>query len=125
MAVMLITHDMGVIAETAHRVMVLYLGEVVEAASAEKLFFNPQHPYTQGLLRAIPNLVDPPREFLYSMPGTVPELGAVPSECVFAERCLSADENVCAGKPPLVEVEPGHYVKCWRFSQEELDGSKE
>ena len=125
MAVLLITHDMGVIAETAHRVMVMYLGQVVEAASAEELFFNPQHPYTQGLLRAIPNLVDPPKELLYSMPGTVPELRALPTECVFAERCPHVDDNACAGIPPLAEVKPGHYVKCWLFAQEDPNGSAE
>ena len=121
MAVMLITHDMGVIAETAHRVMVMYLGEVVESASAEQLFSNPQHPYTRGLLKAIPNLVDPPKELLYSMPGTVPELLEVPTDCVFAERCPSVDMEWCGKKPPMVETEARHYVKCWSYDGEKSD----
>ena len=121
MAVLLITHDMGVIAETAHRVIVMYLGEVVETASAEQLFSNAQHPYTQGLLRAIPNLVHPPKQLLYSMPGTVPELRAPPSRCVFGGRCPYAYE-ACTEEPPLVGVEPGHYARCWLFAQEGPNG---
>jgi oligopeptide/dipeptide ABC transporter ATP-binding protein len=122
MAVMLITHDMGVIAETADRVMVMYLGEVVESATVEQLFANPQHPYTQGLLRAIPNLVDQPKTPLYSMSGTVPELLSLPTHCVFADRCQFAHKVPAQQKPLVIETELGHQVKCWLYDERYKNG---
>jgi oligopeptide/dipeptide ABC transporter ATP-binding protein len=122
LAVMLITHDMGIIAETADRVMVMYLGEVVESASVAQLFENPQHPYTQGLLRAIPNLVDLPKTPLYSMEGSVPELLALPSYCVFADRCQFAHTVPAQHKPPVIETAPGHLVKCWLYDERYQNG---
>ncbi|MBM4027989.1 MAG: ABC transporter ATP-binding protein, partial [Planctomycetes bacterium] len=122
MAVMLITHDMGVIAETADRVMVMYLGEVVESATVTRLFSHPQHPYTQGLLKSIPNLVDVPKHPLHSMPGVVPELLEVPVGCVFADRCAVAEARCAGHKPPRSEIEPGHHVKCWLYVEGRAHG---
>ena len=118
LAVMLITHDMGVVAEIADRVIVMYLGEIVEAATVDQLFTNPQHPYTQGLLRSLPNWTDQPKTPLHSLAGTVPELMDLPTGCVFVERCPFADKVPGLRKPSLIETEPGHFVKCWLYTEE-------
>ena len=118
LAVMLITHDMGVVAEIADRVIVMYLGEIVEAASVDQLFTNPQHPYTQGLLKSIPNWTDQPKTPLHSLAGVVPELLDLPAGCVFVERCPFADKVPGLRKPSLIETEPGHFVKCWLYTEE-------
>ena len=114
MSVMLITHAMGVVAETAQRVVVMYAGKVVEEAPVEQLFRNPQHPYTQGLIRSIPRIdtaaTQKPR--LESIKGTVPKLIQPPPGCRFAPRCAFAKEECRAADPPLIETSPGHKVAC-------------
>jgi peptide/nickel transport system ATP-binding protein len=114
MSVMLITHAMGVVAETAQRVVVMYAGKVVEEAPVEQLFRNPQHPYTQGLIRSIPRIdtaaTQKPR--LESIKGTVPKLIQPPPGCRFAPRCAFAKDECRAADPPLVETSPGHKVAC-------------
>jgi len=115
-AVMLITHDMGVIAETAQRVVVMYGAQVVEEAPVMELFGNPQHPYTQGLLRSIPriDLAATERRRLEQIPGTVPILrGAIEPGCRFAPRCRFALPLHFEATPPLHEVRPGHKVACF------------
>src|SRR5207249_2750153 len=87
MAILLISHDLGVIAELADEVVVMYAGRVVEHAPVDELFYEPRHPYTRGLLRSIPVLGSRSRERLASIPGTVPGLLALPSGCVFRPRC--------------------------------------
>ena len=112
-AIMLITHAMGVVAETAQRVVVMYAGKVVEEAPVEELFARPRHPYTQGLIRSIPR-VDKAggKTRLEAIPGTVPSLADLPPGCRFAPRCRFAMPVCTRAIPPLREVAPGHKVRC-------------
>ena len=114
MAIMLITHAMGVVAETAQRVVVMYAGKVVEEATVEELFGNPRHPYTQGLIRSIPRIdrTAGHQARLESIPGTVPSLLNPPVGCRFASRCKYAMDICVAAEPPLREVAPGHKAAC-------------
>jgi peptide/nickel transport system ATP-binding protein len=117
-AVMLITHDLGVIAETAQRVIVMYAGRTVEEAPAKALFAHPRHPYTRGLMTSIPRLnraaaeAARPRR-LTEIPGVVPSLIGVAQGCTFAPRCPYASEQCHVEYPPKLEVAPGHFVACW------------
>ncbi|USS40639.1 ABC transporter ATP-binding protein [Thermococcus aggregans] len=109
--VILITHNLGVVAETADRVAVMYAGKIVEIGSVEQIFKNPLHPYTKGLLKAVPNPMTK-IERLEAIPGTVPNLITPPGGCRFHPRCSYAKE-VCKKKvPELVEIEDGHFVAC-------------
>jgi peptide/nickel transport system ATP-binding protein len=113
MSIMLITHAMGVVAETCQRVVVMYAGKVVEEAPVEALFGDPRHPYTQGLIRSIPR-VDraAQRARLEAIPGSVPSLLSPPPGCRFAARCKFATDICTKAMPPLKEVAPGHFVRC-------------
>ncbi len=119
-AVILITHDLGVVAETAQRVIVMYAGRKVEEASVEDLFARPQHPYTHGLMGSIPRLPlmrgeeDNSAERLQEIPGTVPALTNLPPGCVFAPRCAHAEERCRERYPDYEEKRPGHWAACWR-----------
>ena len=119
-AVILITHDLGVVAETAQRVIVMYAGRKVEEASVEELFARPQHPYTHGLMGSIPRLPlmrgeeDNSAERLQEIPGTVPALTNLPPGCVFAPRCAHAEERCRERYPDYEEKRPGHWAACWR-----------
>jgi peptide/nickel transport system ATP-binding protein len=118
MAVMLITHDMGVIAETAQRVIVMYGARVAEEAPVTDLFKEPLHPYTQGLLRSIPriDLAATAKVRLEAIPGTVPTLrGDIPPGCRFAPRCQFVKPECTQRDPILKEVKPGHKVACWLY----------
>jgi peptide/nickel transport system ATP-binding protein len=118
MAVLLITHDMGVIAETAQRVVVMYAAQVVEEAPVGELFKEPLHPYTQGLLRSIPRIdrAATQRMKLETIPGTVPTLrGDIKPSCRFAPRCQFAKPTHFENTPPLKEVRPGHKVACFLY----------
>jgi peptide/nickel transport system ATP-binding protein len=113
MAIMLITHAMGVVAETAQRVLVMYAGKVVEEAPVGELFRRPRHPYTQGLIRSIPRLDRADRKArLEAIPGVVPSLVDPPPGCRFAPRCSFAMTACTQAMPPLREVGPGHKVAC-------------
>ncbi|HVC57671.1 MAG TPA: ABC transporter ATP-binding protein [Stellaceae bacterium] len=113
MAIMLITHAMGVVAEVAQRVIVMYAGKVVEEASVEELFARPHHPYTQGLIRSIPRLDRAgEKRRLAAIPGVVPSLVAPPPGCRFAPRCGYASPACTASVPALREIAPGHKVAC-------------
>jgi len=113
MAILLITHAMGVVAETAQRVVVMYAGKVVEEAAVEDLFARPRHPYTQGLIQAIPRLDRGGRKVrLTAIPGIVPSLIDPPPGCRFAPRCRFATAACTAALPPLRDVAPGHKVAC-------------
>jgi peptide/nickel transport system ATP-binding protein len=120
-AVILITHDLGVVAETAHRVIVMYAGRKVEEANVEDLFARAQHPYTHGLLGSIPHLDlirsdDPDAEVkdrLQEIPGMVPALSNLPEACVFAPRCRFADDKCRAEYPPFEQKSPDHWAACW------------
>ena len=113
MAIVMITHDFGVIAETADQVAVMYAGQIVEYAATQALFARPLHPYTHGLLRSIPRL-DDAQERLDIIPGVVPDARAFPPGCRFAPRCPLADARCRAETPPLEEVETGHWASCWK-----------
>jgi peptide/nickel transport system ATP-binding protein len=115
MAVMLITHAMGVVAEVAQRVVVMYAGKVVEEAPVEALFARPLHPYTQGLIRSIPriDLAATHKVRLEAIPGTVPKLIEPAEGCRFASRCRRATPACSAATPPLRELAPGHRVACF------------
>jgi peptide/nickel transport system ATP-binding protein len=118
MAIMLITHDMGVIAETAQRVVVMYAAKVAEEAPVTELFKEPLHPYTQGLLRSIPriDLAATQKTKLETIPGTVPTLrGTEKPGCRFAPRCAFAKPMHFENTPPLKEVRPGHKVACFLY----------
>jgi peptide/nickel transport system ATP-binding protein len=114
MAVMLITHAMGVVAEVAQRVVVMYAGKVVEEAPVAELFARPRHPYTQGLIRSIPriDLAATHKVRLEAIPGSVPKLIAPAPGCRFAGRCKHASAACTSATPPLREVAPGHKVAC-------------
>jgi peptide/nickel transport system ATP-binding protein len=111
---MLITHAMGVVAETAKRVAVMYAGMVVEEASVEVLFRAPRHPYTQGLIRSIPRIdaAEDQKTRLEAIPGVVPSLLDPPPGCRFAPRCPFARADCTAQTPALREIAPGHHVRC-------------
>jgi peptide/nickel transport system ATP-binding protein len=110
-AILLITHDLGVIAETASRVIVMYGGEVVEQADVAALFATAHHPYTEGLLRAMPRLGQS-RERLSTIPGTVPPPTAWPTGCRFHDRCPYAWERCATEHPPLYQIGAGHTSRC-------------
>ncbi len=118
MSIVLITHDMGVVAETADRVAVMYAGQIVEQASTLELFADPQHPYTRGLLGSIPVAGDR-RERLEVIPGQVPNLIDPPPGCRFASRCqarVDHDLEICFDRmPDLIETNEGHLVRCWLY----------
>ncbi|MBM3546183.1 MAG: ABC transporter ATP-binding protein [Alphaproteobacteria bacterium] len=113
MAIMLITHDLGVIAEMADEVLVMYAGRVIERAPAAALFANPEHPYTIGLMGSIPRL-DQEQERLAAIEGQVPNLTALPQGCRFRARCPFAIAACAEADPPLAEVTPGHLAACIR-----------
>ncbi|WP_102106726.1 ABC transporter ATP-binding protein [Oceaniglobus roseus] len=110
MACLMITHDLGVVAEIADTVAVMYGGQVVERGPAAAVFENPQHPYTIGLISAVPRL-DAPGGRLATVPGSVPPIAAMPTGCRFRNRCPFA-ADICAGKPPLAVQDGGHAVAC-------------
>jgi peptide/nickel transport system ATP-binding protein len=113
MAVLLITHDLGVVADIADRVVVMYAGRTIETAPAEALFGRPSHPYTRGLLDAVPNPARHADGGLREIPGRVPVLASSPDACTFADRCRYADD-LCRGyRPAMVPGPAGHPVRCW------------
>jgi peptide/nickel transport system ATP-binding protein len=121
MSIMLITHAMGVVAETAQRVVVMYAGKVVEEATVERLFAEPLHPYTQGLIRSIPRIDRGAgrKARLEAIGGAVPRLLDPPPGCRFAARCRFAAAACTQATPPLVEVAPGHKVACVLYEARE------
>jgi peptide/nickel transport system ATP-binding protein len=118
-AIILITHDLGVVAEVCDEVAVMYAGEIVERAPVDELFASPQHPYTVGLLGSIPRL-DRHTEHLATIDGMVPNMTSPPSACRFAARCPFVTDACLAAPPPLVEVSPGHASRCIRAPLERL-----
>jgi len=115
-SIILITHDLGVVAEMAHRVVVMYAGRKVEEAPVEELFARPRHPYTLGLLGSMPHLgesIDDSGKRLVEIPGLVPSLREEMPGCLFAPRCSSASERCRVDAPPLEEHTRGHWAACW------------
>jgi len=116
MSVILITHNLGVIAETARKVAVMYAGRIVEYADVRSIFATPKHPYTQGLLQSIPRLDEHHgrKGRLEAIPGLVPSLLDLPQGCKFSNRCKYVFDR-CVEEPPLIETVPHHLVRCWLY----------
>ena len=119
MGVILITHDLAVVAQTCQRVAVMYLGQIVEEGGVPDLFDRPLHPYTQGLLSSIPRLEGDRRERLHVISGTVPLLHQMPQGCRFAPRCPYATGPCRSAMPELTAMENGQRVRCWRAVEKE------
>jgi oligopeptide/dipeptide ABC transporter ATP-binding protein len=121
-SVILITHDLGVIAEMAARVAVMYAGIIVEQSAVEPLFDEPLHPYTQGLIESIP-VLGKIKDRLNVIPGSVPNLIDLPAGCRFASRCLARKDHslsICTEREPdFIEAVPGHFVRCWLYQNSE------
>ena len=115
-AILLITHDLGVVAEMADHVVVMYAGKVIEEAPVIELFQNPKHPYTKGLLRSKP-VIGRREERLYSIPGQVPQLIGLGESCAFADRCESCLPVCREQRPVLTDSENGHVVACWLYEE--------
>ena len=114
-SVMLITHDLGIIAEMARHAAVMYTGKVVEYCSVLELFSTPLHPYTRGLMESTPKQTSVKNGHLNTIPGTVPNLYDLPSGCSFHNRCREAMEICASEEPHLREKSPGHHVRCWKY----------
>ena len=122
-SIMLITHDLGVIAEMADYVVVMYAGRVVEKGLAHEVFLDPRHPYTIGLMESKP-VINKTTDRLYSIPGSVPNPIAMPDYCYFRDRCEKCVEK-CSGKyPPEIHVTDTHIVSCWRYLDEDKGGDR-
>jgi len=120
MSMILITHDMGVVADVADRITVLYAGRVCETADTKTIFYKPRHPYTKALLTAVPSLALKKGK-LEVIPGNIPNLIEPPSGCRFHPRCEYAKPKCAKEMPPLVEIEPEHYVACIRASEIKIE----
>jgi oligopeptide/dipeptide ABC transporter ATP-binding protein len=121
-AVLLITHDLGLVARYADRVNVMYAGRIVEQGSVDRLFADPRHPYTRGLLDSVPRLDRLREDKLFSISGSPPDIFDLPGGCAFRPRCPFADDR-CAAEPALTRDRSGHSVACWR--SDELDMARE
>ena len=117
MSVLLITHDLGVVAEQADEVAVMYAGKIVERAKPEIIFSRPSHPYTIGLMNSVPGVTDKTKKRLEAIPGIVPNPLHWPSGCRFRDRCSLADESCGLTQPSLIEIEPGHWVSCLKVPE--------
>jgi oligopeptide/dipeptide ABC transporter ATP-binding protein len=111
MSVLLITHDLGVVAEICRNVAVMYAGKVVEHAAVDDIFSRPAHPYTVGLFNSLPR-VGGREGALQPIPGAVPSLADLPPGCAFQDRCFRRQE-ACGSPPPWREIAPGHHARCW------------
>lgn len=117
-AILLITHDLGVVAETCERVVVMYAGQVIEEAPTEEIFKNPSHPYTRGLIQSVPDMRDK-KDRLYSIPGNVPKPGSVKKGCRFAARCGSAFARCWEETPELYRTSDVHQTRCFLYDGQE------
>lgn len=122
MAIIFITHDMGVVADICDRIAVMYAGEIVEMGSKREIFYSHRHPYTEGLLASVPKVDGTKKVPLQPIEGNPPDMTRVGKECAFARRCPYAMQ-VCAGQisPPVVGYEEDHYARCWRCYRQCLD----
>ena len=112
MAIMMITHNLGVVAEMCSRVAVMYMGKIVETADVSTIFHQPHHPYTVGLIRSIPHMGRRVKDRLVPIPGSVPDPYSIPKGCAFYPRCPAKKSPACKEDVPLVEVQPGHSIRC-------------
>ncbi|WP_431027969.1 ABC transporter ATP-binding protein [Lysinibacillus sp. LZ02] len=120
-AILFITHDLGVVAETCERVIVMYAGQIVEEAPVKEIFKNPQHPYTKGLIQSVPDMRFK-KDSLHSIPGNVPKPGSIMTGCRFAPRCQFAQERCLQENPPMYKATDGHEARC--FLVEEKAGGE-
>ena len=116
-AILLITHNLAVVAETCHRVMVMYGGKIQEIAPVKELFKNPQHPYTRGLLASLPTVDGDRQRRLRTIPGNVPSILDLPVGCKFVTRCTEKLQKCESIEPELIETSPGHWVRCHLVNQ--------
>ena len=122
MAIMMITHNLGVVAEMCSRVAVMYMGRIVETADVGSIFHEPLHPYTIGLMRSIPHLGHRVKDRLVPIPGSVPDPYSIPKGCAFAPRCPAKKLPGCKLDVPLTEVQPGHFVRCTLYQEKNTLG---
>ncbi len=115
MSLILISHDLSIIAEIADKVAIMYAGKIVELGRAEDIFLNPKHPYTSGLISSVPRLRGEKR--LTWIPGQPPDLISPPPGCRFHPRCPECMDRCRREEPPMIEIEPGHYVACWLYAR--------
>lgn len=115
-SLLMITHNLGIIAELCRNVAVMYAGSIIEYGTVKSVFKNPLHPYTAGLLGAIPNLHDE-KEWLTAIPGTIADPAKLPMGCGFNPRCEQCRGKCREDKPHLIEVEPDHFVACWKYTE--------
>ncbi|MHB1652591.1 MAG: ABC transporter ATP-binding protein [Desulfitobacteriaceae bacterium] len=125
MAIVLITHDLGVVTEMCQRILIMYLGQIVEELDVDTLFDTPKHPYTIGLLRSMPTLDKNRLQRLDVIEGTVPSLVNIPKGCRFAGRCHAADVKCYSEPPVLIRVNDHHRVRCWMYQNDNMATSKE
>ncbi|EGT4519351.1 ABC transporter ATP-binding protein [Clostridioides difficile] len=119
-SIMMITHDLGVVAEMCDKVLVMYAGKIIEVAEVVELFKNPKHPYTIGLLKSKPALGKNKDKRLYSIPGQVPNPIGMPDSCYFSDRCEKVCDKCRTQIPPLIELNSGHSIACWLYKKEEV-----
>ncbi len=119
-AVLLITHDLGVVAETCERVIVMYAGQIIEEAPVKMIFDDPQHPYTKGLIQSVPDMRFK-KERLYSIPGSVPKPGSIQHGCRFAARCEFAFDRCQTENPELYETSDVHQTRCFLYDRERVE----
>ncbi|HBG5343604.1 TPA: ABC transporter ATP-binding protein [Clostridioides difficile] len=119
-SIMMITHDLGVVAEMCDKVVVMYAGKIIEVAEVVELFKNPKHPYTIGLLKSKPVLGKNKDKRLYSIPGQVPNPIGIPDSCYFSGRCEKVCDKCRTQRPPLIELNSGHSIACWLYKKEEI-----
>jgi oligopeptide/dipeptide ABC transporter ATP-binding protein len=123
MAILIITHDLGVIAEMADQVAVMYMGKIVESGDVRTIFRQPLHPYTVGLMRSVPRLGSRRKDRLTPIPGSVPDPFSIPQGCAFLPRCPAPKNAACHQEVALREVEPGHFVRCTLYEAAQLAGA--
>lgn len=119
-AILLITHDLGVVAESCERVIVMYAGQIIEEAPVKTIFDNPEHPYTQGLIQSVPDMRYK-KDRLYSIEGSVPRPGSIKRGCRFASRCEFAFDRCLEEDPELYETSTGHKTRCFLYDKEEVE----
>ena len=120
-SIMLITHDLGIIAEMADYVVVMYAGKVIEQGTAKEIFHNPMHPYTIGLQKSKPTLKSD-SDMLFNIPGNVPNPVNMPNHCYFKERCDRCVKKCSGDYPGMVQVSPTHYVACHLYKEDQNNG---
>lgn len=124
MSILMITHDLGVVAEVCDRVVVMYAGQVVEEASVKQVFDSPAHPYTKGLIASTPRIAEK-KEYLNTIEGTVPQIDQLPKGCRFADRCPDSFATCFEALPPLISLTDNHQCRCWLYQEGGVENENE